>query len=169
MLLAGQTQKTVAKRLSVSRQTVNRWWQKSKNEATMADRKRSGRPKKLTRVAKIVLAKSLTKKKQTTRKLATRSHSFVKMHFLVLKIKNLVLETLRVSLFDLNHVAALSSSILVRFIRFERLEEDFKKPVSSAKRLVKRSVAFGRSIIYMRNRRGPRTLPCGTPHVMWHF
>ena len=35
LLLSGQTQKTVAKRLFVSRRPVIRWWQKSKSEATI--------------------------------------------------------------------------------------------------------------------------------------
>jgi len=36
--------------------------------------------------------------------------------------------------------------------------------VSSANRLVKKDVAKGKSFMYMRKSRGPRTLPCGTPH-----
>ena len=43
--------------------------------------------------------------------------------------------------------------------------DDFKKLVSSAKRLVKKDVSRGKSFILRRNSRGPRTLPLGTPHV----
>ena len=72
LLLAGKTQKEVAKRFKVTTRTVKRWWRKEKNGESQEDKQRSGRPKKLTRVAKIVIAKSLAKKRQTTRKLAAR-------------------------------------------------------------------------------------------------
>ena len=43
--------------------------------------------------------------------------------------------------------------------------EDSKNPVSSANKDVKKSVAFGRSFIYIKNKRGPKTDPCGTPQL----
>jgi len=43
--------------------------------------------------------------------------------------------------------------------------DDFRKLVSSANRLVKKDVANGKSFVYIRNSRGPRTLPWGTPHA----
>ena len=72
MLLAGASQQAVAQMFSVTVQTVQRWWRRSKTCDSLQDKKRSGRPKKLSRVSKIVLAKSLTKKRQSTRKLAAR-------------------------------------------------------------------------------------------------
>ena len=72
LLLAGKTQREVAKRFKVTTRTVKRWWRKEKHGESQKDKQRSGRPKKLTRVAKIVIAKSLAKKRQTARKLAAR-------------------------------------------------------------------------------------------------
>ena len=45
--------------------------------------------------------------------------------------------------------------------------DDFSK--SSANRLVKKDVTKGKSVMYMRNSRGPRTLPCGTPYKKVFF
>ena len=41
----------------------------------------------------------------------------------------------------------------------------YKLIVLLANRFVKKDVANGKSFIYMRNSRGPRTLPWGTPHA----
>ena len=46
------------------------------------------------------------------------------------------------------------------------LSEQSWKVVSSAKSKVKNLVEFGRSLMNIKNRRGPKTLPCGTPHVI---
>ena len=70
LLLAGKTQREVAETFQVTTRTVKRWWRKEKHGESQEDKKRTGRPKKLTRVAKIVIAKSLAKKRQSTRKLA---------------------------------------------------------------------------------------------------
>ena len=72
MLLAGASQQAVAQRFSVTVRTVQRWWRRSKTCDSLQDKERSGRPKKLSRVSKIVLAKSLTKKRQLTQKLSAR-------------------------------------------------------------------------------------------------
>ena len=72
LLLAGKTQREVAKRFEVTKRTVKRWWRREKHGESQEDKKRTGRPRKLTRVAKIVISKSLAKKRQTTRKLAAR-------------------------------------------------------------------------------------------------
>ena len=71
MVLAGSTTREAAKAFGVS-QSVSKWMNKHQQGQSLSDKPRSGRPKVLDRVSKIVLAKSLTKKRQSTRKLATR-------------------------------------------------------------------------------------------------
>ena len=61
LLLAG---KEVAKSFKVTTRSVKRWWRKEKHGESQEDM-----PKNLTSVAKIVIAKSMAKKRQTTRKL----------------------------------------------------------------------------------------------------
>ena len=65
ILLAGKTLREVEKMFEVTTRTVKRWWRKEKHGESQEDKKRTGRPKKLTRVAKIVIAKSLAKKRQS--------------------------------------------------------------------------------------------------------
>ena len=72
MLEAGFTERQVAKTLNVGRSTVHRWSAKYKSGKSLEDAPRSGRPSKLHRVAKIVIAKAVGKRRQSTRKLARR-------------------------------------------------------------------------------------------------
>ena len=72
MVLAGSTTREAAKALGVSQSAVAKWMKKHQQGQSLSDKPRSGRPKVLDRVSKIVIAKSLTKKQQSTRKLATR-------------------------------------------------------------------------------------------------
>ena len=72
MLEAGITQKDVARRLGKTIKTVNNWWRRNKCGESLVDKPRSGRPSSLTRVAKIVISKSVGKRHQSTRKLARR-------------------------------------------------------------------------------------------------
>ena len=72
MVLAGSTTREAAKAFGVSQSAVSKWMKKHQQGQSLSDKPRSGRPKVLDRVSKIVLAKSLTKKRQSTRKLATR-------------------------------------------------------------------------------------------------
>ena len=44
------------------------------------------------------------------------------------------------------------------------VEADASREVPSAKSQVPKSDEFGISLIKIRNKSGPRTLPCGTPH-----
>ena len=83
------------------------------------------------------------------------------------KIINFVFFTLSVSLFDLNHSWAFSSSELAFPFKISISEWDIWKVVSSANRRVRKSVAFGRSFMKIRNSRGPRTEPLGTPNVIF--
>ena len=48
-----------------------------------------------------------------------------------------------------------------------RLLEDLRKPVSSAKKEIKKDVQLGRSFIYSKKSIGPKTDPWGTPHKIF--
>ena len=72
MVLAGLTTRKVSENLGVSQSAVVKWMKKNRQGLSLKDKPKSGRPKRLDKVSKIVLAKSLTKKRQSTRKLATR-------------------------------------------------------------------------------------------------
>ena len=72
LLEAGITQKNVARDLRKSIKTVNNSWRRNKRGESLDDKPRSGRPSSLTRVAKIVIAKSVGKRHQSIRKLAKR-------------------------------------------------------------------------------------------------
>ena len=72
MVESGMTQGAVAAKLRVTRQTVNKWWRRFLRGETLKDRKRSGRPSCVSRVAKIVCRKAAGKRGQSVRKLAAR-------------------------------------------------------------------------------------------------
>ena len=72
MLEGGKTQKEVAQHLVVSICSVKRWWSSHKQGNSLMTKPRSGRPRILGRVDKIVFAKSLGKCRQSTRKLAQK-------------------------------------------------------------------------------------------------
>ena len=61
MVLAGSTTREAAKAFGVSQSAVSKWMKKHQQGQSLSDKPRSGRPKVLDRVSKIVLAKSLTK------------------------------------------------------------------------------------------------------------
>lgn len=72
MVESGLSQGTVAAKLGVTRQTVNKWWRRFLKGETLKDRKRSGRPSCVSRVAKIVCRKAAGKRGQSVRKLAAK-------------------------------------------------------------------------------------------------
>ncbi|KAI6659912.1 hypothetical protein LOD99_14252 [Oopsacas minuta] len=72
MLEGDITQKEVATRLNVGAISVRRWWSQHKCGETMETKPRSGRPQILKRVSRIVIKKSLGKRRQSTRKLSRR-------------------------------------------------------------------------------------------------
>ena len=72
LLEGGKTQKEVAQHLVVSICSVKRWWSSHKQGNSLMTKPRSGRPRILGRVDKIVIAKSLGKCRQSTRKLAQK-------------------------------------------------------------------------------------------------
>lgn len=89
MLEGGKTQVEVANVLSVSERSVRYWWHRHKSGKSLKDCPRSGRPKTVSRVAKIVMKKAVGKRGQSTRKLAARltraghpvSRETVRRHF----------------------------------------------------------------------------------------
>ena len=76
MVTAVQTVRKVADEIGVHYSTVSRWCSKHKAGEPLSDKKRCGRPSVQTKVSKMVLSKSLTKKRQSTRKLARRLISY---------------------------------------------------------------------------------------------
>jgi transposase len=72
MLLGGMTQSKVSKTLNISLRNVRRWWKAHKDGKDQKQKPGRGRKSALNRAAKITIAKSLTKKHQSTRKLARR-------------------------------------------------------------------------------------------------
>ncbi|KAI6651203.1 hypothetical protein LOD99_5350 [Oopsacas minuta] len=61
MLLSGKTQKTVALSLGKDVSTIQRWWYKHKAHKSLQHKRGAGRPKKLPRVSKIVIANHWTR------------------------------------------------------------------------------------------------------------
>ena len=72
MMMTGKSSREVGKVLGVDHSSVSRWYKRYQDGESLIDRKRSGRPTVQKKVSKLVLAKSLTKKRQSTRKLAER-------------------------------------------------------------------------------------------------
>ena len=73
MVEAGIPKKEVAKRLGVGYRSVRRWSLSINLGISLETKKRSGRPPILDRVSKIVIAKSLGKRRQSTRKIAKKT------------------------------------------------------------------------------------------------
>ena len=69
---AGKTCKAIARELNVHFATVSCWCKEYAEGESQENKPRSGRPSALDGVSKIVIAKSLTKKRQSTRKLSTK-------------------------------------------------------------------------------------------------
>ena len=72
MIEAGMKQKTVAEAVGMSLRTIEYWWSSYKKSGSFEKKKRSGRPKILGRIEKIVISKSTGKKRQSCRKLRKR-------------------------------------------------------------------------------------------------
>lgn len=72
LLEAGKTQREVASKCGVTIRTIKRWKRLSLNSTKGSKPGKVGRPSCLSRVAKIVLAKSLTKRNNSAGKLATK-------------------------------------------------------------------------------------------------
>jgi hypothetical protein len=81
---------------------------------------------------------------------------------------NLVLDVLSHILFALNHIANFCISELNLSMSCGRDGPDVNPVVSSANRKDFSSVDRGRSLIYIKNRIGPRILPCSTEILMLH-
>lgn len=72
MLEGGKTQRVVAENFGVSVRTIERWYRKHKKGQSLGIKKGRGRKGTLSRVAKIVIKKSLEKRRFSTRKLAAK-------------------------------------------------------------------------------------------------
>ena len=70
MLKAGLTLKKVSESLNVSIRSVQRWSRREKLRQTLGTLPRSGRPKILSRVPKIIISKTLCKRSKSTRSIA---------------------------------------------------------------------------------------------------
>ena len=76
---------------------------------------------------------------------------------------HLVFLAFKVSLLAINHSYALISQTLALVINSLRSLPLASRVVSSANKMVKKSLLSGISLINIRKSRGPSTLPCGTP------
>ena len=71
-LSKGISQKSVAQIFGKDIRTIRRWWAKHNRNESLLHRKGAGPPKKLNRISKIVIAKSLEKRHNSTSKLAMK-------------------------------------------------------------------------------------------------
>ena len=72
MVSGGMTQAAVAKELGVSVRSIQTWMARNRRKESLENRTGRGRKTVLTRVSKIVLAKCVQKRHQSTRKLARK-------------------------------------------------------------------------------------------------
>lgn len=72
MLMAGKAQKEVAEELGVNIRTLKRWWALHKAGKSLGNKPGRGRKSTVSKIAKIVIAKSVGKRRQSARKLAKR-------------------------------------------------------------------------------------------------
>ena len=72
MVADGMTHSQVAEALGVSRRTICRWLSRDRGRQTLENKPGRGRKSSVSRVAKIVIAKSMVKRGQSTRKLERR-------------------------------------------------------------------------------------------------
>ena len=70
MLKAGSTQESVARQLGTTVRTVRRWWYREKSGISLENLQGRGRKTAIGKVAKIVIAKILGKKRKSTRKIS---------------------------------------------------------------------------------------------------
>ena len=69
---SGKTIREVSKNMDIPYRTVQNWWARSKLCKSLQNKPRSGRPKVLSTRSKIIISKSIGKRRQSTRKLAKR-------------------------------------------------------------------------------------------------
>ena len=67
-----------------------------------------------------------------------------------------------------NHLSMFFNCSFTRRCKFKILLSESKRKTASANRVESNCVASGRSLIYIRNKIGPREEPCDTPHdTLW--
>ena len=67
MILAGMSQTKVSHALKINLRTIQRWWALSKKGKSLSNKPGRGRKKSLSKAAKIIIAKSLSKPHKSTR------------------------------------------------------------------------------------------------------
>ena len=67
MILAGMSQTMVSHALKINLRTIQRWWALSKSGKSLSNKPGRGRKNSLSKVAKIIIAKSLSKPHKSTR------------------------------------------------------------------------------------------------------
>lgn len=72
MLEGGMSQKKVADSVGISVRTLKRWWKQYRSTGNLQKGKSTGRPPVLKRIQKIVISKSVGKKRQSVRKMAAK-------------------------------------------------------------------------------------------------
>ena len=75
MVTVGMSQKEVASTLNVSERSIRRWYKAHKSVDTLETKDRSELPPKIHSSLKLSSPKSLNKRRQSTRKLATKKTS----------------------------------------------------------------------------------------------
>ena len=135
MMLAGKSSREVGRALQVHQSLVVRWFKKYREGQPLIDRQRSGRPTVQTKISKMVLTKSLTKKRQSTRKLSERlsRHGHKMSH---MTVHNYLSKHLGAKAFKRSKIPKLTDEHIRKRLSFcrERLhwtQEDWKKIVWS--------------------------------------
>ena len=70
MLKGGMTQSCVSKEVGANIRTIRRWWDNYTKGISLENEPGRGRKKSLSKVAKMIISKSLNKKQQSTRNLS---------------------------------------------------------------------------------------------------
>ena len=126
MVIGGMTQRCASEKLGVNICTIRQWLARHKTGGSLENKHGRGRKSKLTKVAKIVIAKSISKKHQSTRKLAKRlrSKGFAVSHTTV---RNYLRGTLKVIPFKPQKQPKLTEKQRTARLKFCRDRKTWKK------------------------------------------
>ena len=137
MIRAGKTCMEVGKALAVDRSLVLRWWKKYDGGGSLEDWSRTSTPMVQTKISKMILAKSLLKKRQSTRNLYKRlSRNGHKMCHMT--VQNYLVKNLGAKAFKRWKIPKLTKKHVERRLKLckDRLKcttEDWKKVIWSNK------------------------------------
>ena len=128
MVIGGMTQRCASEKLGVNICTIRQWLARHKTGGSLENKHGRGRKSKLTKVAKIVIAKSISKKHQSTRKLAKRlrSKGFAVSHTTV---RNYFRGTLKVIPFKPQKQPKLTEKQRTACLNFVEIEKLGKKKI----------------------------------------